>query len=212
MRVITTFFLLALAIAPGCSLFYSAPKPVETKPLYEPLPDALDREYFHSPTGDLLGHYPKDWLQVNTEEIAELENILDVYTDAGRSRALVLTEIPGTAELRRRVERDGIIAIAEESRRIRLAKIPTLVTTREPSARLDHGILYSTYEYDTYGKDGMALHHRVACVGTGVRFYEIALVELHPEAGRSANENFRLLQAVIAGLEGTASVGSAVSR
>jgi hypothetical protein len=209
MRVITFFLAFALA---GCSLFYTPPKPPETKPLYEPLPDALDREYFHSPTGDLLGHYPKDWLQVNTEEIAELENILDVYTDAQRSRAFVLTEIPGTAELRRRVERDGIVAVAEESLRMRSAKIASLSVTREPTARLDHGILYSTYEYQTQTKEGVILHHRVGCVGTGVRFYELAMVELHPTASRSSIENFRLLQAVIAGLEGTASVGNSVSR
>jgi len=49
-------------------------------------------------------------------------------------------------------------------------------------------------------------------VGTGVRFYELALVELHSVASRDAIENFRLLQAVIAGLEGTASVGNSVSR
>jgi hypothetical protein len=207
-----TLILFLAAVLAGCSLFYSPPKPIETKPLYEPLPDALDREYFHSPTGDLLGRYPKDWLQVNTEEIPELENILDVYTDAERSRAFVLTEIPGTAELRRRVERDGIAAVAEESLKMRLAKIPALLVTREPTARLDHGILYSSYEYETRAKDGTTLHHRVACVGTGVRFYELALVELHSVPSRDAIENFRLLQAVIAGLEGTASVGNSVSR
>ena len=207
----TLLLFLAVAIG-GCKLFYSPPKPIETKPLYDPLPDALDREYFHSPTGDLLGKYPKDWLEVNTEEIPELENILAVYTDVLRSRAFVLTEIPGTAELRRRVERDGIAAVAEESLKMRMAKIPTLIVTREPVARLDHNILYASYEYETRGKDGTQLHHRVATVGTGVRFYELALVELHSVAGRDPIENFRLLQAVIAGLEGTTSVGTSVSR
>ena len=207
-----TLLLFLAVLLGGCSLFYSAPKPIESKPLYEPLPDAIDREYFQSPTGDLLGRYPKDWLQVNTEEIPELENILEVYTDAERSRAFVLTEIPGTAELRRRVERDGIAAVAEESLKMRMAKIPTLIVTREPTARLDHNVLYSSYEYETRAIDGATLHHRVACVGTGVRFYELALVELHAMPSREPIENFRLLQAVIAGLEGTASVGSSVSR
>jgi hypothetical protein len=209
MRTLLLFLAFALG---GCHLFYSAPKPIESKPLYEPLPDALDREYFHAPTGDLLGRYPKDWLQVNTEEIPELENIIEVYTDVERSRAFVLTEIPGTAELRRRVERDGIAAVAEESLKMRMARIPTMIVTREPLARLDHNVLYSSYEYETRAIDGSTLRHRVACVGTGVRFYELALVELHAMSGRDALENFRLLQAVIAGLEGTASVGSSVSR
>lgn len=204
MRVPIFFLILALS---GCSLFYSAPKPVETKPLYEPLPDALDREYFHSPTGDLIGHYPKDWLQVNTEDVPELENILDVYTDADRSRAFVLTEIPGTAELRRRVERDGVLAIAEESLRLRRAKIPSLQLSREPAARLDHHILYASYEYETRSPDGATLKHRAATVSTGVRFYELAMVELRPMPRKTPDENFRLLQAVIAELEGTSNVG-----
>src|SRR5947209_19039335 len=85
----------------GCSLFYPEHKQEKPKPIYELSSEPLDEEYFHSPSQDLIGHIPRGWLQVNTENIPELENILAIYTDPDRSSAMVLTEIPGIAGLRR---------------------------------------------------------------------------------------------------------------
>src|SRR5438105_2327164 len=95
----------------GCSLFYSTPKVEKPKPIYEMSASSLDEEYFYSPADDIKGHYPAGWLQVNTENIPELENILTVYCDPERSSAMVLTEIPGTAELRRKIAMNGILAL-----------------------------------------------------------------------------------------------------
>ncbi|MEI8135623.1 MAG: hypothetical protein WCH46_11220, partial [bacterium] len=77
----------------GCALFYSETKVEKKKPLYEMSTSPLDEEFFHSPAFDIAGHFPAGWLQVNTESIPELENILCVYTDAQRAFALALTEI-----------------------------------------------------------------------------------------------------------------------
>src|SRR5438128_2156325 len=102
------FLFLSFLLLSGCFLFYSQPKIEKKKPLYEMSASPLDEEYFHSPSGDIAGRIPKGWLQVNTEHIPELENILDVYTDPDRAFAMVLIEIPGTAELRRKIALNGI--------------------------------------------------------------------------------------------------------
>jgi hypothetical protein len=190
----------------GCSLFYSTPKVEKKRPIYEMSSSPLDEEYFHSPSGDVAGHIPSGWLQVNTEKIPELENILDVYTDPDRAFALVLTEIPGTAELRRAIALKGILALSQESFALKQKKHPLIVMSRQPEAFTVDSMLFANYEYIQPSDKG-ALHNRVVCFSTGVRFYELAMVELHPlnDANRYS-ENFRLLQSVIAGLEGVAAL------
>jgi hypothetical protein len=196
----------------GCSLFYSAPKVEKKKPIYELSSSPLDEEYFHSPAGDIAGRIPKGWLQVNTENIPELENILEVYTDPDRSFAMVLVEIPGTAELRRKVETSGILALAEESFQSKLKKHSDITLSRQPQLFTEDSMLFANYEYTRIGKSGQILHNRVVTFvavnsTNGIRYYELAIVELHPlsDEGRYL-ENFRLLQSVIAGLEGVAAV------
>ena len=178
------------------------------RPPYEPIPNALDKEYFRSETGDLIGHYPHDWLQVNLENNPELEDITEVYTDAKRTNALVLEEIPGGAELRRKVERDGLIAIAEESIQLRIKKNRSFQVTKQPAKFETDGIEYASYEYSTTELGGTGqLRHRVICVSTGVRYYELAMVQLRLNNDNMGYlENFRLLQSVIASLEGTTRV------
>jgi hypothetical protein len=203
------FLFLAFLFFVGCSLFYSAPKVEKKKPIYEMSSSQLDEEYFHSPTGDIAGHIPKGWLQVNTENIPELENILGVYTDPDRSRAMVLMEIPGTADLRRMVERDGILALAEESFHIKSKKHPDISLSREPMAFTIDSMLFANYEYSQNLGLGV-LHNRVVAFSAGVRFYELAMIELRPANDPNQySENFRLLQSVIAGLEGVAMVKAA---
>jgi len=190
----------------GCSLFYTKPEVVIVRPPYEPIPNALDKDFFSSQTGDLIGHYPYDWLQVNLENNPELQDITEVYTDAKRANALVLEEIPGGAELRRKVERDGLIAVAEESIQLRLKKNRTFQVTKQPEKFETGGIEYSSYEYATTAQGG-TLKHRVICVSTVVRYYELAMVQLRLNNDNTGYlENFRLLQSVIASLEGTTRV------
>ena len=172
---------------------------------------SLDEEYFHSPTGDIAGHIPKGWLQVNTENIPELENILDVYTDPSRSFALVLTEIPGTAELRRKVALSGILALAEESFALKQKKHPDIIMNRQPQAFTVDSMLFANYEY-TLSVDSVKgiFHNRVVAFSAGTRFYELGMVQLRPVNDTNVySENFRLLQSVIAGLEGVAAVREA---
>jgi len=200
------FLSLTFLFLSGCSLFYSTPKVEKKKALYEMSVTPLDEEYFHSPPGDIAGHIPKGWLQVNTESIPELENILGVYTDPDRSRAMVLMEIPGTADLRRQVERDGILALAEESFQSKLKKHSTLTMTRQAEAFTVDSMLFVNYEY-TQDVRGGILHNRVVAFSAGVRFYELAMVELRPSSDLNQYlENFRILQSVIAALEGVAAV------
>jgi hypothetical protein len=197
-----------LALLSGCSLFYTKPEVVVVRPPYEPIPNALDKDFFRSETGDLIGHYPYEWLQVNLENNPELEDITEVYTDAKRANALVLEEIPGGAELRRKVERDGLIAVAEESIQLRIKKNRTFQVTKQPAKFETDGIEYSAYEYTTSEQGtGGTLRHRVICVSTGVRYYELAMVQLRLNNDNMGYlENFRLLQSVIASLEGTTRV------
>jgi hypothetical protein len=195
----------------GCSLFYSAPKVEKKKPIYEMSSSPLDEEYFHSPAGDIAGHIPKGWLQVNTENIPELENILGVYTDPERSFAMVLTEIPGTAELRRKVALTGILALSEESFALKQKKHPDITMNRQPEIFTIDSMLFVNYEYIRERDSGQViLHNRVVSFSAGSRFYELAMVELHPTFRLDRYlENFRLLQSVIAGLEGVAAVKEA---
>jgi len=210
--VMHRFLFLAFLVINGCFLFYSAPKVEKIKPLYELSATPLDEEFFHSPVGDIAGRIPLGWLQVNTESIPELENILCVYTDPERSRAMVLMEIPGTADLRRKVERDGILALAEESFQSKHKKHSDIVLSRQAQSFTVDSMLFANYEYSETLANGGILHGRVAAFSAGVRFYELAIVELHPAADPNQYlENFRLLQSVVAGLEGVAAVRQAVT-
>ncbi len=201
------FLFLSFLLFAGCSLFYSTPKVEKKKPLYEFSEMPLDEEYFHSPTGDIAGHIPKGWLQVNTESIPELENILSVYTDPNRLHAMVLIEIPGSADLRRKLERDGILALAEESFQSKLKKHPNISMTRRAEVFTVDSMLFVNYEYAQPLEGGGSLNNRVVALSAGVRFYELAMVELRPtDDSAQEAENFRLLQSVIAGLEGVAAV------
>ena len=207
-RSLSTFFLVSAAIfISGCSLFYSKPEVKIVKPPYEAMANALDIEYFRTPTGDLIGHYPKDWLLVNTDSVAALENIAAIYTNAERQSAFVVTEIPGTADLRRKVERDGLIAVADESLLLKKKKNPTLSVVKQPEVFVTEGIQYGNYEYQTSADGSDILTHRMVCVSTGIRFYELGIVELHRSSDKMRyKENFRLLQSVIHALEGTVPV------
>ncbi len=201
------FLAIVSLLISGCSIFYSKPEPKIVKPPYELMPNALDNDFFRTQTGDLVGHYPKNWLQINTEKVPELENISLVYTDVDRQRAFVVTEIPGNADLRRKVDRDGIIAVAEESLQQKTKKLPTLIVLKQPEVLVSDGIRFSNYEYQT-AINNETLRHRVICIATSVRYYEIAMVELHPSPDKMRYvENFRILQSVIPALEGVVPVG-----
>jgi hypothetical protein len=195
--------LLLLPLAEGCSLFYSTPvKLIEEKAFYDPLPAALSDDYFHSPAGDLAGHYPSGWLQTNIEHIPELENVGFVYTDSVHSWAIALLEIPGSADLRRRYEKDGLLAAAEESLNLHKAKIAGVKLTRSPEIFYQYKRRFANYEI-LRGTDGSALRSRYVVFTTGVRFYELSMVQLvetGPVEGYLAN--YRLLQSVIGSLEG----------
>jgi hypothetical protein len=205
------FFLLTFLFFSGCSLFYTPPKPEKKKPIYEMSSFPLDEDYFHSPTGDIAGHIPKGWLQVNTENIPELENILDVYTDPERSFAMVLIEIPGTAELRRNVGINGILALSEESFATKQKKHPNVIMNRQPQSFTVDSMLFANYEYtQQLDSNKGILHRRVVTFAAGPRFYELAMVELRPAHDTDRySENFRLLQSVIAGLEGVSTIKEA---
>jgi hypothetical protein len=70
--------------------------------------------------------------------------------------------------------------------------------------------LFAGYEYSAPDSTGsFELDHRAVVFTTGVRFYELTMVELAssnapPELRKS--ENFRLLQSVIGALEGAAEI------
>ncbi len=200
-RLLTALIL--LSFVEGCSLFYSTPvKLVEEKPFYDPLPGALSDDYFHSPVGDLAGHYPSGWLLTNIEHISELENVGFVYTDSLRSWAITLMEIPGSADLRRRYEKDGLLAAAEESVNLHRQKVEGFRLTRNPEVFLQAKRQFANYEI-VRGSAEMPLHSRYVIFTTGVRFYELAMIQLRetkPAEGYLAN--YRLLQSVIGSLEG----------
>jgi hypothetical protein len=124
---------------------------------------------------------------------------------------MVLMEIPGTADLRRMVERDGILALAEESFQSKLKKHSGISMSRQPIAFTIDSILFANYEYSQQLENNKGvLLNRVVAFSGGVRFYELAMVELHPANDPNQYlENFRLLQSVIGGLEGVAAVRQA---
>lgn len=211
LRRISVLLFLAIALtitASGCQLFAPKAKVVEEKRApYEPIANALSDEYFHSPTGDIVGHFPKGWLQVNVENDPDLDQILFIYTDAKRANGLVLTEVPGSAEVRRLVERDGLVALTQESFRLKSAKSKhELSITRQPEIFTIASDLFASYEYSSVDADGSRKYHRAVVFTTGDRFYELAMVQLRVQSEAQANENFRLLQSVIGALEGVAEV------
>jgi hypothetical protein len=178
----------------------------------QPLPpSSLDAHFFHSPVGDLAGHYPNGWLLVNMENLPDFSNVLFVYSDPARENALVLSEIPGTAELRRNVERDGLTAIAQASFLLKSEKTHGKVSMiREPELFTQANKLFASYEYSSADSGtGGQLQDRAVVFTTGIRFYELAMVELLPDkkqADDRKTENFRLLQSVIGALDGPAEI------
>jgi hypothetical protein len=195
-----------LSFLEGCSLFYPAPvKLVDEKQYYDPLVGKLSDDYFHSPVGDLAGHYPAGWLQANIEHIPSLENIGFVYADSIHSWALTLMEVPGSADLRRRYEKDGLLAAAEESMNLHKARIDGFKLTRNPELFRQSKREFANYEITRNSSAG-PLHSRYVVFTTGVRFYELAMVQLlETKPSEAYLENYQLLQSVIGSLEGVPS-------
>ena len=196
------------AILASCGLFTKAEKQQLPAAPYSPLPNALDEEYLHSPSGDMAARYPKGWLHVDISVIP-MQNVLEVYTDPNRERALVLLEMPGTAEFRRNVERDGMTALADESFAMKSAKLPSkLAITRAPDIYTVHDKLFASYEYAEVSPDSLhRKENRIVVFTTGAKFYELGMIELTQPADPSEHiQNFRLLESVIGSLEGAAEV------
>ena len=194
--------------ASGCSLFSKAEKQSLPTTPYPPLANARDQENFHSPSGDVTARYPKGWLHVNINTIP-MQNVLEVYTDPMRERALVLMEMPGSAEFRRNIERDGMRALADQSFAMKSAKLPgKLIITRAPEIYTVHNKLFACYEYADLSQD--TLHrkeNRVILFTTGAKFYELGIIEFsQPKEPAEHIQNFRLLESVIGSLEGAAEV------
>jgi hypothetical protein len=124
----------------------------------------------------------------------------------------VLAEIPATAEFRRMVERDGMNALAEESFRRKSAKSPKELMIMRPSMLYTvSGKLFVSYDYGEMFVDSTKRReHSVVLFTTGARFYELSMVELVPPPAMAQHvQNFRLLQSVVASLEGAAEVRAA---
>ncbi len=207
-RSISAAQLLLLAtLASGCALFGPTAVPVSPLP-YTPLPDALEDAYFHSPAGDVAARYPIGWLHVDMHTIP-MENVVQVYTDPERERALVLAELPATAEFRRAVERDGMNALAEQSFRMKSGKLPgKLVITRPTKLYTVKNKLFASYDYAENTLDTLCRKEQsVVLFTTGARFYELSMIELvAPQDTTQHVLNFRLLASVVASLEGAAEV------
>ncbi len=206
MKSLYILVLLALLVfGEGCSLFYSTPKLIPEKHFYELLPASLEDDYFHSPVGDLAGKYPKGWLQVNLEHIAALENVAFTYTNPERSWAMTLIEIPGSADLRMRYEKSGLLSIAEESINSHRQKINNFTITRAPETFKQYGMHFANYEISRGSGDSIA-YGRYVVFSTGIRYYELSMVQLRSGSNTMINiENYRLLQSVISSLEGVPS-------
>ncbi len=209
MKSLYILVLLALLVfGEGCSLFYSTPKLIREKPFYELLPASLEDDYFHSqtlPTPDLAGKYPKGWLQVNLEHIAALENNIFTYTNPERSWAMTLVEIPRSADLMMRYEKRGLLALAEESINTRRQKINNFAITRAPETFTQYGMHFANYEISRGSGDSIA-YGRYVVFSTGIRYYELSMVQLRGTSNTMINiENYRLLQSVISSLEGVPS-------
>jgi hypothetical protein len=189
-------------------MFGNAVKTVPVAPPYLPLSRALDEDYLHSPTGDIAAHYPKGWLHVDIQTIP-MTNVEEVYTNPERSWALVLAEIPATAEFRRSVARDGMMALADESIAGKSTKAPDkLMITRPAEVYSENGKLFASYDYAEAGSDSLhRIENREVLFTTGSKFYELGMVELEaPESPSEAVQNFRLLESVTASLEGVAEI------
>ncbi len=192
----------------GCGMFGKAQRQVLPVPPYSPMPGALSDSYLHSPSGDIVAHYPKGWLHVDIHTIP-LDNVEEVYTNHARSVALVLSEIPSTAEFRRNVERDGMVALADQSFASKSATAPgKLAITRPTDLYTENGKVLASYEYAELGPDSTQLvHNRVILFTTGAKFYELNMVELaSPKRPSETIQNFRLLESVSASLEGVAEI------
>src|SRR5581483_1738149 len=153
-------------------------------------------------------HYPKDWLHVDIQTIP-MANVEEVYTDHERRWALVLSEIPGTAEFRRSVERDGMTALADQSFSDRSAKAPgKLAITRPAEVYTENGKLFASYEYTEVTPDSLhRKENRIVLFTTGAKFYELGMLELDvPRSPDEPAQNFRILESVTASLEGVAEV------
>ncbi|MEI8135368.1 MAG: hypothetical protein WCH46_09925, partial [bacterium] len=125
-----------------------------------------------------------------------------------RAFSLALTEIAGTAELRRNIGLNGMEALAQESFAIKSRKHPDLKMSRQPQIFMIDSMLFVNYEFVRTGKtEGRILNSRVVVFASGTKYYELAMVQLHETTDLERySENFRLLQSVIAGLEGVATV------
>jgi hypothetical protein len=191
----------------GCGMFGKAVKPVPIVPPYQPFANALDEDYLHSPTGDIAAHFPKEWLQVDIQSIP-MANVEEVYTDPERSWALVLAEIPSTAEFRRSVARDGMAALADQSFAAKSAKVPNLFITRPAEIYSENGKLLASYDYAEVGNDSLhRIENREVLFTTGSKFYELGMINLgNPANPAETVQNFRLLESVTASLEGVAAI------
>ncbi len=191
----------------GCGMFGKAVKPVAVVPPYLPFANVLDEDYLHSPTGDIAAHYPNGWLQVDIQSIP-MTNVEEVYTNPERSWALVLAEIPSTAEFRRSVARDGMTALADQSFAAKSAKAPGLIITRPAEIYSENGKLLASFDYAETGADSShRVENRVVLFTTGSKFYELGMIDI----GKAANpaetiQNFRVLESVTASLEGVAEI------
>jgi hypothetical protein len=201
-------YVLPLAfLAVSCGILSKTEKASLPKSPYSALPAALSDEYFHSPAGDIAGRYPADWLRVDISSIP-MEHVLFVYTDRDRRRALILSEIPATAEFRRNVERDGITAVADQSFATKTARRAGLSIVHPTDIYTISNRLFASYEYAEPGDSTRRRINRVAVFTTGARFYELALAELSdPNSSTEHTTNFQLLESVIGSLEGVAQVG-----
>ncbi len=198
------FLIISLALllaAEGCSLFYPKVKLIEEKPFYE-YGGQLEDDYFHSPVGDLAGKYPKGWLQANIEHIQDLENVGFVYTNVERNAALILQEIPGSADLRRRYEQQGLLAIAEESINLHRTKNNNFSISRPPELFKESKMRFANYEI-VRGYGDTVTYARYVVFTTGIRYYELGMIQLRPASPSGAYlANYHLLQSVISSLEG----------
>ncbi|SRR5579883_1479980 len=209
LRIPRSVYLFAIvAFLAGCGIFGKAERKVALLPPYSPQPDLLGEDYFHSPAGDVAARYPKNWLHVDIRTIP-MQNVLEVYTDEARSKALVLAEIPATAEFRREVERDGMEALANQSFASKSAKVSgKLAITRPTQIYSENGKLFASYEYAEAASDSLhRKENRIVLFTTGSKFYELGMIELEaPQSTMEHAQNFRILESVIASLEGVAEV------
>ncbi len=202
------FFALLWIVVAGCSIFGPANKPAQIAPSYPPLAGALDEDYLHSPTGDIAAHFPLGWLQVDIQSIP-MANVEEVYTNPDRTWALILSEIPPTAEFRRNVERDGMLALTDHSFASKSAKCPgKLVIAHPTEVYSENGKLFASYVYAEDGGDSLHwIENREVLFTTGSKFYELGMVEIDTVVNPAeAVQNFRLLESVTASLEGVAEI------